>query len=363
MRCAGCSLAIVAGLALAAPAVAHALPAIDVECNQSPTCDGVWFTQPVFVDWTVTGGTITSGCQDITIQEDTSARLEGCAASGGGTASANITLKVDQTPPVVTEAVPDRAAGPRRLVHAPGHVHAARGSDARPASRLRHARRYGGPDSAGAALVGPRAATRQATSARARSRSAIDATPPDPSAATVKTGDRMVRLCWPAGCDRERHADARDRWRRAASMIYEGAGTGFTDREVRNGRRYQYVLTLTDEAGNAASRELTRTPSRQLLTPAKRAVLAAPPLLSWTPVRGARYYNVQLFRDGRKILSAWPREGVSCSSRRSGGTTAADIASSRAWSTRGTCGPGEGPRDARRYGKRIGARSFVLARP
>ena len=30
-------------------------------------------------------------------------------------------------------------------------------------------------------------------------------------------------------------------------------------------------------------------------------------MLRWTPVRGARYYNVQLFRKGRKILSAWPR--------------------------------------------------------
>jgi hypothetical protein len=30
--------------------------------------------------------------------------------------------------------------------------------------------------------------------------------------------------------------------------------------------------------------------------------LGDPPLLRWTPIRGARYYNVQLFRKGRKIL-------------------------------------------------------------
>ena len=29
-------------------------------------------------------------------------------------------------------------------------------------------------------------------------------------------------------------------------------------------------------------------------------------MLRWTKVRGARYYNVQLLRDGRKLLSAWP---------------------------------------------------------
>jgi hypothetical protein len=32
-----------------------------------------------------------------------------------------------------------------------------------------------------------------------------------------------------------------------------------------------------------------------------------PPLLKWRAVRGARYYNVQLYRRGRKILSLWPR--------------------------------------------------------
>ena len=41
---------------------------------------------------------------------------------------------------------------------------------------------------------------------------------------------------------------------------------------------------------------------------ARDARVRRPPLLRWTAVRGARYYNVQLFRDGRKVLSTWPRE-------------------------------------------------------
>src|SRR6185436_8946629 len=60
-------------------------------------------------------------------------------------------------------------------------------------------------------------------------------------------------------------------------------------------------------AGNAASRELAATPDRALLAPARSATVTAPPLLRWTPVRGARYYNVQLLRGDRKVLSAWPR--------------------------------------------------------
>ena len=33
----------------------------------------------------------------------------------------------------------------------------------------------------------------------------------------------------------------------------------------------------------------------------------ASPLLQWPRVERASYYNVQLFRGGRKILSAWPK--------------------------------------------------------
>ena len=34
--------------------------------------------------------------------------------------------------------------------------------------------------------------------------------------------------------------------------------------------------------------------------------MSAPPLLKWRAVPRARFYNVQLYRSGRKILSVWP---------------------------------------------------------
>jgi RTX calcium-binding nonapeptide repeat (4 copies) len=40
--------------------------------------------------------------------------------------------------------------------------------------------------------------------------------------------------------------------------------------------------------------------------PRPDAVVAAPPLLRWRPVSSAVLYNVQLWRDGRKLLSRWP---------------------------------------------------------
>jgi hypothetical protein len=34
--------------------------------------------------------------------------------------------------------------------------------------------------------------------------------------------------------------------------------------------------------------------------------LTQPPLLAWRSAKRARFYNVQLYRNGRKILSLWP---------------------------------------------------------
>jgi len=48
-------------------------------------------------------------------------------------------------------------------------------------------------------------------------------------------------------------------------------------------------------------------PRGALFSPAAGARLKSPPVLAWRPVRKARFYNVQLFRRGRKILTIWPQ--------------------------------------------------------
>jgi hypothetical protein len=77
-------------------------------------------------------------------------------------------------------------------------------------------------------------------------------------------------------------------------------------------------------------------------------------------VRGARYYNVQLFREGRKILSVWP--------------TPSSYQLNRRWAYRSELRrlvpgsylwlvwPGFGPRSRADYGRRIGPSSFVVRR-
>ena len=43
-------------------------------------------------------------------------------------------------------------------------------------------------------------------------------------------------------------------------------------------------------------------------SPARGAVIGSPPILRWRDVRDALFYNVQLYRNDRKILTRWPRE-------------------------------------------------------
>ncbi len=62
-----------------------------------------------------------------------------------------------------------------------------------------------------------------------------------------------------------------------------------------------------DRAGNETFRTARFRYSKPLLTPAAGTLLESPPLLDWVSVPNARRYNVQLWHDGRKLLSRWPR--------------------------------------------------------
>jgi hypothetical protein len=97
---------------------------------------------------------------------------------------------------------------------------------------------------------------------------------------------------------------------------------------------------------------------RLIAPPAGAVIRAGRPLrLKWTPVPGASYYNLQLFRDG-KILTAWPSKPHYRLKLR--------------WRYRGKryrlepghyhwiVWPGFGPRAKADYGRRIGRRAFEV---
>jgi hypothetical protein len=83
-------------------------------------------------------------------------------------------------------------------------------------------------------------------------------------------------------------------------------------------------------------------------------------MLAWKPVRRASYYNVQLYRGARKILTRWPR--------------VARLGLKSTWGYQGHrvrlrpglyewyVWPGYGRLSARKYGKRLGHSSFRVVR-
>lgn len=97
-----------------------------------------------------------------------------------------------------------------------------------------------------------------------------------------------------------------------------------------------------------------------MLAPSPGATVRAAPLLRWRAARKARFYNVQLFRRGHKVLSAWP--------------TRARFRLHARWTFKGRAyrlkpgsytwlvWPAYGSVAHPRYGKLLGVSSFVFAK-
>ena len=217
---------------------------------------------------------------------------------------------------------------------------------------------YGGPNTTAATLSATCQDNAGKTITVASAPFAYDATPPQLTAAAT-TGDRTVQLSWQTAGDLAPVASVTVVKNPGDETVYSGAATTYTDTKVTNGVTYTYVITARDAAGNASTQAVLATPSARLLQPVANANVksSTPPMLTWTPVRGATYYNVQLYRQGAKVLSMWPAH--------------ASLQVPRKWRFDGHryrlrpgryrwfVWPGFGKRSAGRYGHRIGAGTFV----
>jgi hypothetical protein len=191
----------------------------------------------------------------------------------------------------------------------------------------------------------------------------VAAPPQNVRSLKAEAGDGRVRLTWqlPAGVDHVVVArsltaggDAQD--------VYTGKAESFLDRTVVNGLEYRYLVVSFNAAGDAsAGVAAVALPKASLLrSPKEGARLKKPPKLAWVRNAEATYYNVQLFRGERKILSAWPNRAALTLKRtwkyeRSKYSLSPGTYRWYVW-------PGFGPRDAVDYGELLGFSTFQIVR-
>jgi hypothetical protein len=357
-------------------------PAVSLSPDRGPDNDG-WYNRPVSVS--VDGGDATSGIASCSGGGTYSGPDSGetsvggsCTDNAGNRGGSQFGLKYDATPPSV-QAKADRAPNSRGWYNRELTV-SFDGSDV--TSGLHScapAVTYRGPDAPKTAVSGTCMDKAANTSPPTAYELRFDTRPPVLGRVKAEITPRGIVLKWQASKDTFAVAVVRRPGLNGAkpSTVFTGKAPAFTDRRLTKGVKYRYTVTAYDEAENAAVKGLAvksdlsvRGPAATrpkpaatgpaLTRPVRDARLRTPPLLDWTAVPKATYYNVQLYLDGRKILTVWPTD------------TSFQLRGS--WSFQGrdyrlTPGryrwyvwPGFGARSSSRYGKLVGTRTFVVVR-
>jgi hypothetical protein len=343
-----------------APAVTGAAPDRGVD-------GGGWYTRPVAVVFSGTDAVSgVAGCSTVTYSGPDSggAAVSGTCRDHAGNVSAagSFALKFDATAPAVTGAAPDRGPDSGGWYTKPVNV-AFSGTDAVSGVEGCSTVTYGGPDSSTASVSGTCRDRAGNVGAAGSFALKFDAGAPPLAGVAVRARSHKAVLSWkrlpPWELVTIRRSPGRAKARE--TTVYRGHGKSFTDRSVRNGVTYRYVVVASDAASNTATKTVKAVPKGPLRAPAEEARVTAPPLLQWVKVRRAAFYNVQLFRNGKKILSAWP--------------AASRLQLRRTWAwnrRRHTLAPATyrwfvWPAYKRggkiRYGKPLGHSDFVVARP
>jgi len=338
------------------PALTGAVP------GRPPDGNG-WYRAPVAIAFRGTDATSgVSRCTTATYAgpDNGAARVAGNCVDVAGNASAASAfgLRYDATGPNVTDGRPARKPDHNRWYNHPV-TWRFRGKDGLSGLAECPPLVYRGPDSRAARVVG--ACRDKAGNVSTRIFvMRYDGTAPAPPSVRVIPRDRAVRLSIHAAPGTRRIAIVRKPGvgGHRDSTLYRGRPRGFTDKRVANGRRYHYTVIARDRAANRSRTRVSAVPRARLISPANGAVVSAPPLLRWTPIQNADYYNVQLRRDGHKVLSEWPARPRLQLQRtwHYGGHVRHLSAGTYRWDV----WPGYGSRSSARYGRKIGSRTFVI---
>jgi hypothetical protein len=368
MRGAALVLAVTLAGALAAAGSAQAAPTLSYGCSPPtvPTPDScaAWHTQPVELIWdwnALTAQPVGGNCSPQLFSQDTPSLPESCKIQDLGdmsTTEQSVFLHIDRTPPAVTVATPNRSADSGGWWnHAVGYTFS--GTDATSGVASCAPVTFDGP---GTQLVG----TCRDNAGNVGTGSfniPFDTTPPLLAGVKATAGNRSATISWQPSSDTVRTQVARAPGARGApsSRVYSGSGKRFHDGSLSNGVTYRYTVTAFDQAGNGSSiAKAARPAASKGLKPPRGTRLASGPRLRWPAVKGANYYNVQIYRGKRKVRTSWPPH--------------AHLRIAHRWVFQGHrvrlapgtyrwyVWPGYGSRAAHRYGSFIGQSSFIIVR-
>jgi hypothetical protein len=322
----------------------------------------LWHTGPVQVIWnwnfgwdqsnTITGNQCNNKAP-LTFTADTTGTKVKCVVTDGTLFDGNtVTIYIDGTPPTVTGITPSRPPDNDGWWNHPVSFTFS-GTDATSGIASCGTVNYSGPDG-GAAPVTGSCRDVAGNSAQGSFPIEYDSTPPSVLLGATSAGNARTTLRWATSPDVVQTTVSRSPGMGGAqaSQVYSGAGPSYTDHALRNGTPYTYTVTAVDAAANAASATVTLTP---------KAPPPALPRLRWRRVKGADYYNVQLYKNGRKLLSAWPHGN--------------HLQLKRSWTYRGHrrslkagrydwyAWPGYGRRSQHRYGHLIAHKQFRIKSP
>jgi hypothetical protein len=230
-----------------------------------------------------------------------------CTDNAGNTSSAAVSFRYDSTPPV-TDAASAPAPNAAGWFRSPLSVGWS-GSDVTSGiASCRPRLTYSGPDTTGTEISG-RCTDNAGNSSRAAFLVKYDTTPPAFRALALKALDGKVRLHWKvSGAAGLRLSRSPGMKRAASSDVYSGSGGSFADDRVENYVRYRYTLSATDCGRQHGRPQHLRRSAPGPLRTAPGARLGRTPslLFAWKAAKKADYYNLQLWRGGRKIGSWWP---------------------------------------------------------
>jgi hypothetical protein len=282
-----------------------------------------------------------------------------CTDNAGNSASGSITIKYDATAPTVT-GTSTRKPDANGWYNHPVDVTFTGTDGASGVTECSPTVTYKGPDANPAKLVGQCRDSAGNLSAPTTVELRYDATPPArPNVAWVHRGG-SISLSWTRGQDVvvAKVIRAPGFKGKKPGVVYQGKGRKLVDRKIRPGKRYWYDVVLVDEAGNEASKTIGLRPAAGIYAPADGSIVGKAPLVQWSPVAKARFYNLQLWRGNLKLLTTWVEHP--------------SLALKQRWRFKGQrhslgngpyrlyVWPAFGTRRDPRYGKLLGQVSFVV---